>query len=228
VTTTTSTARTAVRRHRERGRYDAEAVHAVLDAALVCHLGVSTAHGPLVLPTVHGRVGSRVYVHGSTAAASLRDADAAPVCLTASIVDGIVLARSAFEHSLNYRSVVVLGTARAVTDPAEVLVGLRAVTEHVAPGRWDELRPPTRRELAATRVLALDLEGASVKIRSGPPGDAEGPDAAAPVWAGVLPVRTVVGDPEPDAATLAAGIGPGRLHRLAGSALEDRRAALAG
>ncbi|GAB2683138.1 pyridoxamine 5'-phosphate oxidase family protein [Thalassiella azotivora] len=191
------TERTRLGRSRHRGTFERDAVHAVLDAALVCHVGVTAPHGPLVLPTVHGREGDTVYLHGSVAARWF-DAAGTDVCLTATVVDGVVLARSGFHHSMNYRSVVVLGRARAVTEPEEVERALRVITDHVVPGRWDAVRAPNRKELAGTAVLALDLVEASMKTRSGPPVDEpedHGPDAA---WAGVLPVATVFGDPVPD------------------------------
>ena len=151
----------------------------------------------MVLPTGYGRRGDTLYLHGSTGAATLRTAAAgAPVCFTVTHLDGIVYARSAFHHSVNYRCAVVHGAARPVTDPDERLLALEVLTEHLAPGSWAATRRPDRRELAATAVLALDLAEASVKIRTGPPGDDES-DLASPVWAGVLPVRTVLGEPEP-------------------------------
>jgi nitroimidazol reductase NimA-like FMN-containing flavoprotein (pyridoxamine 5'-phosphate oxidase superfamily) len=191
------TARSTVRRGAKRARADRAELHAVLDAGLVGHLGIVLNGAPVVLPTGYGRRGDTLYVHGSTGAATLRAAAAGgPVCFTVTHLDGVVYARSAFHHSMNYRCAVVHGTARLVTDPAERLLGLEALTEHLAPGSWTATRQPDRRELAATALLALDLPEASVKVRTGPPGDDE-EDLGLPVWAGVLPVRTVVGEPEP-------------------------------
>ncbi|HLU55430.1 MAG TPA: pyridoxamine 5'-phosphate oxidase family protein [Pseudonocardia sp.] len=195
-----TTARTTLTRHRERARTDRADLYAVLDAGLVCHVGLVRDGAPVVLPTGYGRIDDTVYVHGSTGAGWLRIADGAPVCLTVTHLDGIVYARSVFSHSMNYRSAVVHGTARLVTDPAEKLAGLRAITEQLSPGSWEHAREPDRRELAATAVFAIGLGEASVKVRTGPPGDDEADVAAGGRWAGVLPVRTVFGDPEPDPA----------------------------
>ena len=191
------TPRSTVRRNAKRARSDRAELYAVLDAGLVGHLGIVLDGAPVVLPTGYGRHGDTLYLHGSTGAATLRAAAAGrPVCFTVTHVDGVVYARSAFHHSMNYRCAVVHGTARLVDDPAERLLGLEALTEHLAPGSWTATRQPDRRELAATALLALDLTEASVKVRTGPPGDDEA-DLSAPVWAGVLPLRTVVGTPEP-------------------------------
>jgi hypothetical protein len=191
------TARSTICRGAKRARTDRAELYAVLDAGLIGHLGVVLGGSPVVLPTGYGRRGDTLYLHGSTGAASLRAAATdVPVCFAVTLVDGVVYARSAFHHSMNYRSAVVHGTTRPVTDPDERLLGLEALTEHLAPGSWDATRRPDRRELAATAVLALDLAEASVKVRTGPPGD-DDRDLAAPVWAGVLPLRTVVGEPEP-------------------------------
>ncbi len=193
--TLSATPRTQLRRKRERQADDRAVLHAVLDEALVCHLGLVDGDGaPLVLPTMHARVGETVYVHGSTGAASL--AAEREVCLTVTLLDGLVLARSVFSHSANYRSAVVRGRARRVTDPEEQLRALEAVVEHLTPGQWDHARRPDRREAAATAVLALDLVEASVKVRRGPPGDPEEVAAGDRRWAGVVPVRTVLGAPE--------------------------------
>jgi uncharacterized protein len=196
------TARSTIRRGARRARVDRADLHAVLDAGLVCHLGIVLDGAPVVLPTAYGRGrGDRaetLYLHGSTGAATLRAAAAdAPVCVTVTHVDGVVYARSVFHHSMNYRSAVVHGRARLVTDDAERWAGLRAVTEHVAPGSWDHARPPTRKELAATAVLALDLAEASVKVRTGPPVDDDEDVTAGGRWAGVVPVRTVFDAPQP-------------------------------
>jgi len=191
-------ARSTIRRNPVRARTDRTELYAVLDAGLVGHLGVTLGDAPVVLPTGYGRDGDTLYLHGSTGAATLRAAAAgAPVCFTVTVLDGVVYARSVFHHSMNYRCAVVHGVPRLVTDPEERLHGLTVLTEHLAPGSWEGTRLPDRRELAATAVLALDLTEASVKARTGPPGDDER-DLAAPVWGGVLPVRTVFGEPEPD------------------------------
>ena len=196
------TDRSTIRRGAKRARTDRAELYAALDAGLVCHLGVVLDGAPVVVPTVYGRGrGDRadtLYLHGSTGAATLRAAaDGAPVCVTVTHVDGVVYARSVFHFSMNYRSAVVHGRARAVTDDAERLAGLRAVTEHVAPGSWDHARRPTRKELAATALLALDLTEASLKVRTGPPGDDADDVEAGGRWAGVLPLRTTVDAPQP-------------------------------
>jgi uncharacterized protein len=195
--TLSPTSRSTIRRGARRARSERAELYATLDAGLVCHLGVVLDGAPVVLPTAYGRVGDTLYVHGSTGAAILRAAAQAPVCVTVTHVDGVVYARSVFHHSMNYRSAVVHGHARLVTDDDERRVGLRAVTEHVAPGSWDHARPPTRKELAATAVLALDLTEASLKVRTGPPVDDDEDVEAGDRWAGVLPVRTVFAPPEP-------------------------------
>ncbi|WP_040338583.1 pyridoxamine 5'-phosphate oxidase family protein [Candidatus Blastococcus massiliensis] len=202
VTPLSATDRSTVRRGAERARTGRADLYAVLDAGLVGHLGIVLGGAPVVLPTGYGRHGDTLYLHGSTGAATLRAAAVgAPVCFTVTHVDGVVYARSAFHHSMNYRCAVVHGAARPVTDDAERALALEALTEHLAPGSWTATRPPTRRELAATAVLALDLAEASVKVRTGPPGDDEADVAAPgdpdPVWAGVLPVSTVLGRPQP-------------------------------
>ena len=196
------TDRSTVRRGSKRARTDRTDLHAVLDAGLIGHLGVQLGGAPVVLPTGYGRRGDTLYLHGSTGAATLRAAAAgAPVCFTVTHLDGVVYARSAFHHSVNYRCAVVHGAARVVDDLAEVLLGLEVLTEHLAPGSWAATRRPDRKELAATAVLALDLAEASVKIRTGPPGDdardLEGPGVPDPVWAGVLPLRMVTAEPVP-------------------------------
>jgi nitroimidazol reductase NimA-like FMN-containing flavoprotein (pyridoxamine 5'-phosphate oxidase superfamily) len=217
------TPRSTLRRGAGRARSDRADLYAVLDAGLVGHLGVVLGGAPVVLPTGDGRRGDTLYLHGSTGAATLRAAAAGtPVCFTVTHLDGVVYARSAFHHSVNYRCAVVHGSARAVSDPAERLLALEVLTEHLAPGSWTATRQPDRKELAATAVLALDLAEASVKVRSGPPGDDER-DLDAPVWAGVLPLRTVVGEPEPDPLLPAGSAVPARvrervLERLSPSA----------
>jgi hypothetical protein len=194
--------RVEVRRHADRGRYDRETIHAILDAGLICHLGVVVEGEPLVLPTGFGRVGDTLYLHGAAANRSLQAA-LEGVCVTVTHVDGLVLARSAFGHSMNYRSVVVRGRARAVTDPAERRAALRAVVEHAVSGRWEEARQPSAKELATTAVIAVDLAECSAKVRTGPPLDPAS-DRRLPVWAGEVPLRMVAGpalpDPDLDAA----------------------------
>jgi nitroimidazol reductase NimA-like FMN-containing flavoprotein (pyridoxamine 5'-phosphate oxidase superfamily) len=193
--------RTRVRRLPERGRYDRGAVDAILDAGLVAHLGFVSEGQPYVIPTLHARVGDVVYVHGSAASRTLRTlADGVPACLTVTLLDGIVLARSVFEHSMNYRSVVVLGTAQPVDGPDERRAALEAFTDKLLPGRWDEARAPTRKELKATAVLRLPLDEASAKIREGGPEDGDTPDAALDVWAGHVPLVVRALDPVPDSA----------------------------
>jgi uncharacterized protein len=192
---TPPTRRVQVKRLPDRGSYDRSTVDAVLDEALICHLGFSVEGQPYVIPTIHARDGDRLYVHGSSASRMLRTLKAGvPACLTVTIVDGLVMARSAFHHSINYRSVMVLGTALEVTDPKEKLAALHAVTDHVAPGRWEEVRPPTPDELRQTTVLRMGLDEASAKIRSGPPVD-DPADVPLPVWAGVVPLRQVASPP---------------------------------
>lgn len=199
-----STERTRVRRHPERGSYDRETVHAILDEALYCHLGFEAGGHPYVIPTIHARVDDEVFVHGASASRMLgRLGEGVPMCLTVTVLDGLVLARSVFSHSMNYRSVVVLGVATEVTDPDEKLAALRAVVEHIVPGRWQEARHPTAGELAATRVLRIPLTEASAKIRSGPPKD-PAEDLGLPVWAGELPVTLRAGQP-----VAAPGLPPG-------------------
>ena len=194
-----STPRTELRRHHERGRTDRDDLYAVLDAGLICHLGVIDDGVPLVLPTGYGRLGDVLYLHGSSANATLMAGGGQQVCVTVTHLDGLVCARSVFNHSMNYRSAMIFGVARLVTDPDERTLALRTITEHLTPGQWSYVRQPTRKELAATSVLALPLTEASVKIRSGGPSD-EPEDYAADVWAGVVPVTLQFGEPEPDAA----------------------------
>ncbi|WP_101787142.1 pyridoxamine 5'-phosphate oxidase family protein [Nonomuraea indica] len=192
-----TTSRTTLGREKQRGSTGRSDLYEVLDTGLFCHLGVVVDGYPMVVPTGYGRIGETLYLHGSTGARSLRAGDGTEVCVTVTHVDGIVLARSVFHHSVNYRSAIVYGRARLVTDEEERLAGLRALTEQLAPGQWDHARPPSRKELAATAVLALSLEEASVKIRRGGPSD-EPEDYALPVWAGVLPLETSWGAPLPD------------------------------
>lgn len=192
-----ATPRTRLGRFPERSDPDRPALYAILDAGMICHLGVVVDGTPRVIPTGYGRLDDTLYIHGSSGATSLRAGPSQEICVTVTHLDGIVVARSLFHHSINYRSAVIYGTPRLVTDPDEQLAGLRAFTEQLAPGQWDVARQPTRKEMAAVAVLALPLDEASVKIRQGPPGDDE-EDHALDVWAGVLPVRQTFGAPEPD------------------------------
>jgi uncharacterized protein len=192
------TPRTTVHRLPKRGVYDRAAVAAILDEALVCHVGFAAEGQPFVIPTIFARVEDRLYLHGSAASRMLQAlAEGIDVCVTVTLVDGLVLARSAFHHSMNYRSVVVLGDAQAVSDPAEKWDALHTIVEHVAPGRWAEVREPSAKEMAGTLVLRLPLDEASAKVRTGPPLDDE-EDYALECWAGVLPLRLVPGAPVPD------------------------------
>ncbi|MFD3535438.1 pyridoxamine 5'-phosphate oxidase family protein [Streptomyces sp. NPDC058664] len=200
--TYTRTDRTVPTRSRERASYDKALVHSILDEAYVCHLGFVRDGAPVVLPTLFARVGDRLYVHGSTGSRPLRatgDGVAAPglpVCLTVTHVDGLVLARSAFHHSLNYRSVVVHGTAHQVTDREEIRTALDALVDHVVPGRSADSRPANAKELAATAVIRLDLDEVSAKVRTGGPND-DPEDRTLPHWSGVVPVRPGYGTPVP-------------------------------
>jgi nitroimidazol reductase NimA-like FMN-containing flavoprotein (pyridoxamine 5'-phosphate oxidase superfamily) len=191
------TERTTVRRRAQRGRYERAEVEAILDAAPICHVGFTAEHGPVVLPTIHARDEHVLYLHGSPVSAMLASIDGSAVCVTATIVDGLVFARSAFHHSMNYRSVVVFGTGRVVASDDEKLRALRAVVEHVAPGRWQELRPTTGKEIAATKVIALDLDEASAKVRTGPPID-DDEDLPSQAWGGVVPLAMIAGAPIAD------------------------------
>ena len=190
-------ARAKVRRKPERARYDAAAVHAVLDAAPFCHVATVRDGRPVALPMAHARRGGTLMLHGSAAAGLFRDMRrASPVCVTATLFDGLVLARSARNHSVNYRSVTVHGDATLVTDPDEVLLGMRALIEHVAPGRWEQVRRPEPDELRETALWQVPIEEASVKARSGTTIDPES-DFGVPVWAGEIPARLVFGAPVP-------------------------------
>ncbi|GAA4536975.1 pyridoxamine 5'-phosphate oxidase family protein [Mycobacterium paraffinicum] len=194
------TPRTTPTRYRERARYDRETVHQILDEALICHLGYLGAGGPVVLPTTHARLGETLYLHGSTGSGPVLAARAAPsglpVCVTVTLVDGLVLARAAMHHSVNFRSVVVLGAARVVDDEAEKLRALAGLLDHLAAGRAADCRAPNARELAATGVLALDLVEVSAKVRTGAPED-DPEDCALPHWAGVVPLSVTAGAPVP-------------------------------
>jgi nitroimidazol reductase NimA-like FMN-containing flavoprotein (pyridoxamine 5'-phosphate oxidase superfamily) len=200
--------RTRVKRLNKRAKYDAETVHGILDAMPVCHVGYIFNGAPYVTPTLQWREGSRVYWHGSSASRMLEACEDAQVCLTVTILDGFVLARAAFNHSCNYRSVMAFGTARKLTDPAEKEQRLKTFTDGLWPGRWDMLRTMTTQELKATTVLSMDLSEVSAKVRSGPPGDDEA-DYGLPVWAGVIPVRQQMLAPVDDP-RLAPGLTPPR------------------
>ena len=210
------TPRTTPTRYRERARYDRETVHQILDESPICHLGYLSAGRPVVLPTTHARVGETLYLHGSTGSGPLLAAGAAPsglpVCVTVTLVDGLVLARAAMHHSVNFRSVVVLGAARVVDDAAEKLRALAGLLDHIAPGRAADCRTPNPRELAATGVLALDLVEVSAKVRAGAPVD-DPEDRALPHWAGVVPLSVTAGTPIPAADLDPAVPVPGYLRR---------------
>jgi uncharacterized protein len=190
------TERTQVRRLPERGAYDRATVHAILDEAFICHVGFVVDGQPYVVPTGYARVGETIYLHGSSGS-RLGLRPGMDVCVTVTLLDGLVLARSAFHHSMNYRSVMAIGRTRPVTDPAQKDAALRALVDHIVPGRSAAVRGADRRELAATAVLALPLDAVSAKVRTGPPIDDE-PDYALPIWAGVLPLRQVADPPVAD------------------------------
>lgn len=192
------TDRTTLKRLPKRGVYDRESVNGILDEGFICHVGFNVDGRPFVIPTGYARVDNWLYIHGSQASRMLRTlAGGIEVCVTVTFLDGLVLARSAFHHSMNYRSVVIFGRATLVEDKAAKAAALFAFSEHVIPGRWAEVREPTQQELAATTVLSLDLVEASAKVRSGPPVDDE-EDYGLPVWAGVIPLRLAAGKPIKD------------------------------
>jgi uncharacterized protein len=192
------TARTTVKRHPERGAYDRATIDAILDEALICHVGFVADERPYVIPTIHARDGDTLYLHGSPASRMLRTIkEGVDVCVTATLLDGLVLARSVYNHSMNYRSVVVLGRAREVTDVDDKLHAMECVVEHIVPGRWAEARQPDAKEIKGTTILALPLDEASAKIRTGPPKDFD-EDLELPVWAGVIPLDLRRGDPYPE------------------------------
>lgn len=193
-----SSARGRVRRIPDRARYDRETVYAILDEAPICHVAFVVDGQPFVIPTLHGRLGDELVLHGAKASRMLKHAAAGfPISVAATLVDGIVLARSVFHHSMNYRSVVLFGTGRLVDDVAGKLEALKAISDHLAPGRWEDARLPNAKELAATSVIAMKIEEATAKIRAGGPND-DAEDYALPVWAGVLPLRMVAGPLEAD------------------------------
>lgn len=194
----TPTLRSRVKRNHTRGAYDRETVHAILDAVPVCHVGYVIDGQPYVTPTLQWREGSRLYWHGSSASRMLRTVQTGvPVCLTVTEMNGYVMARSAFHHSINYRSVMAFGTAQLLTEPEEKEASLKRMMEHLFPGRWDTLRPVTAQELKATSVVGMEIEEASAKIRTGPPIDDE-EDYGLDVWAGVLPMAQRPGAPIDD------------------------------
>jgi nitroimidazol reductase NimA-like FMN-containing flavoprotein (pyridoxamine 5'-phosphate oxidase superfamily) len=210
------TERTTVRRLAKRGVYDREAIHSILDEGMICHVGFVADAQAVVIPTIYVRVGESVCMHGSPASRMLKAlAAGAPACVTVTLVDGLVLARSAFHHSMNYRSVVLFGTAEAVEDPQRKNEILYALSEHVIRGRWADVRAPSAHELRGTMVVSIPIREASAKVRTGPPLDDEA-DYALPAWAGVLPLRLCAGEPVPDA-RLAPGISaPAYVTRFAG------------
>lgn len=210
----TPTTRTQVRRMPKRGHYDRETVHAILDAGAIAHIGYVIDGQPFVTPTAYWRKGERIYWHGSSASRMLRTIDAgSPVCVEVSHIDGFVLARSAFHHSVNYRSVMAFGTAHKLTDEAEIVEALRDFTERLYPGRWDALRPIQAQEIKATTVLAMDLTEAVAKVRTGMPID-DDEDYALPIWAGVLPVQTRVLAPLDDPKNLPGLSAPDYLAKV--------------
>jgi len=215
-----ATERTRHRRLAGQGRRDVAELHAVLRAGFVAHLGVITDGAVMVVPTTYGFDDATLYLHGSVASRSLQAGEPGTgplACVTITIVDGLVLARSVFEHAVNYRSAMIYAVPRLVTDPQEKLRGLRLLSEHLAPGQWDYARKPSRKELAKTSLLALALDEASVKVRSGPPDDAGSADAALGLWAGELPLACSWGEPLPDPA-LPPGIEvPPQVRALAGT-----------
>lgn len=203
-----------MRRKPERGRYDRETIHTILDEAPICHVSFVHDGSPASVPTIHARMDDVLFLHGSPVSRALTTLrDGAEVCVTATIVDALVLARSALHHSMNYRSVVVYGRAEEVRDADEKMRALRSVVEHVLPGRWDEVRRPNAKELAATLVLRLPLDESSAKVRTGPPIDEEG-DHPLPVWAGEIPLRVLAGEPVADPALSSAVDVPPSVARL--------------
>jgi nitroimidazol reductase NimA-like FMN-containing flavoprotein (pyridoxamine 5'-phosphate oxidase superfamily) len=196
------TQRTKVRRLSKRAVYDKAQVHAILDEGFLCHVGFTQDGQPFVIPTLYARSGETLYMHGSGASRMLKTlAQGVDVCVTVTLVDAYVLARSAFHHSMNYRSVTVLGRARMVAEEAEKMQALRVITDHIVPGRWDEVRGPNELEMKQTVVLALPLEEVAAKVRVGPPADDE-EDYVLPIWAGIVPIHTQLGEPVADGRVL--------------------------
>ncbi len=193
------TKKTTLKRIPKRGNFDRDVINSILDEAFICHVGFVADGQPYVIPTAYGRVGNDLYVHGSSASRLMRSlADGIDICVTVTLIDGLVLARSAFHHSINYRSIVIIGNAEMVTGDEEKIKALEAFTEHLIPGRWNDVRPPTDLELKATIVLRLPISEASAKMRTGDPVDDEA-DYSLNVWAGVLPLALKAGEPVPDA-----------------------------
>lgn len=206
--TYTPTERTRVVREPHRGVYDRDTAYKILDEGFICHVGFVVDGQPFVIPTGYGRAGDNLYIHGSAASRMLRNLEqGVPVCVTVTLLDGLVLARSIFNHSMNYRSVVVLGTAVAVEEPREKLAALRAISEHILPRRWADVRPPNEKELKATLVMRLPITEFSAKVRQGPPIDDEA-DYSFPTWAGVIPLQMVAGKPIDDPRLEAGRVAP--------------------
>jgi uncharacterized protein len=191
----TQTTRTTLKRLPQRGNFDRQVINQILDEGFVCHVGFAVEGKPFVIPTGYARMGGSLLIHGSQASRMLRTLEQGiDVCVTITLIDGLVLARSAFNHSMNYRSVIIFGNARPIEEPAEKLVALRALSDHMIPGRWEDVRGPNARELQQTTVLTLAIDEASAKVRTGPPLDEEA-DYELPIWAGVIPLRMVAGAP---------------------------------
>ena len=206
------TERTQLRRLPNRGSHDLETVCKILDAGFLAHVGFNMNGQPFVIPTLYGREGEALYLHGSAASRMLRELDSGiPACVNVTLVDGLVLARSAFHHSMNYRSVVAFGTARKINDPEQKTEALRVISEHLIRGRWDDVRVPSEKELKATSVLEFTMEEASAKVRTGPPLDDE-EDYALPMWAGVLPLTVTPGIPIPDSRLAQGAAVPGYVR----------------
>ena len=221
---TNSTERSTVKRLPARGVYDRPVIHQILDAGLVCHLGFVVEGQPFVIPTTYVRVGETIYVHGSPASRMLQSLERGiAACLTVTLIDGLVLARSAFHHSINYRSVVVFGTAALVSEPEEKTRALKALTDHLIPGRWQEIRQPSAQELKRTLVLAIPIDEASAKIRVGPPIDDE-EDYELDVWAGVIPLKMTAENPIPDAKIVKGHFAARVRNRLRRAAMKGRSA----
>jgi nitroimidazol reductase NimA-like FMN-containing flavoprotein (pyridoxamine 5'-phosphate oxidase superfamily) len=194
----TQTTRTTLKRLPQRGNYDRNAINQILDEGFICHVGFAVEGKPFVIPTGYARVGDSLLIHGSQASRMLHTLEQGiDVCVTITLIDGLVLARSAFNHSMNYRSVVIFGNAKAIEDSLEKLTALRAISEHIIPGRWEDVRGPNQRELQLTTVLSLGLDEASAKIRNGPPIDYE-EDYGLDVWAGVIPLKLIAESPVAD------------------------------
>lgn len=199
------TPRNTVKRIPDRGKYDAETIYPILDAALICHVGFVQDEQPFVIPTIHARQGDSIYLHGAKASRLLKHvASGEPICITVTLLDGLVLARSTFHSSMNYRSATVYGRGRLIEDEAEKVTALTVISEHLMPGRWEDSRQPTPLELNATSVVEITIESASAKVRSGPPNDDEA-DYALPIWAGVVPIQQQLLKPLADP-NLGAGI----------------------